>query len=218
VSRCRPTYKKRGQTPFALLAAAWLVAIFLAVYGPAVGEGLIADDYGWIVNGLPAADGDIIDPFTRNVGFYRPIVTLSFAANYKVSGLYAKPFGATNLALALACAALIGWLVRLHGLPDGFAVLAAGLWLFNFHGINMAVLWASGRTSLLLTVFSLLAAIAFVKRRTAPAALFCLLAMFSKEEAVILPALFSLWSLIDREAAEADLKVGATYLKRVGAT
>lgn len=176
-----------------LLAAVYLLAVFLAIYGPAAGQGLIADDYGWIVHGLSAVDGDVIDPFRHNVGFYRPLVTLSFAMNYALFELEPKPYGITNILLTLGCAALLVWLVRLHRLSFGFAVFAAALWLFNFHGINIALLWTSGRTALLLTVFALGAAIAFLKERTILAGLLSLMAMFSKEEAVALPVLFSCW-------------------------
>ena len=50
-----------------LLAAVYLLAVFLAIYGPAAGQGLIADDYAWIVHGLSAVDGNAIDPFRHNV-------------------------------------------------------------------------------------------------------------------------------------------------------
>ena len=34
------------------------------------------------------------------------------------------------------------------------SVAAAAIWIFNWHGINMATLWISGRTALLLTLFA----------------------------------------------------------------
>ena len=59
--------------------------------------------------------------------------------------------GVTNVALALVGAALVYGLARAFSLPWGAAAFAGSLWLLNFHGINMAVLWISGRTALLLT-------------------------------------------------------------------
>jgi hypothetical protein len=82
-------------------------------------------------------------------------------------------------------------------LPTAAALVASGAWAFNFHGINMAVLWISGRTALLATGFALLAAIAHLKGRGLLAAAFCLLAMLSKEEAVLLPMIAAAWSSID---------------------
>ena len=158
-----PSGRNRAIPTGLLLAAAYLLALFLAIYGPAAGQGFIADDYGWMVNALPAVNGDLVNPFLGNVGFYRPLVTLSFGVNYALFGLDAKPYGITNVLLALSCAGLLIWLVRLNRLNWGFALFAGALWLFNFHGINMAVLWTSGRTSLLLTAFALGAAIAFLK-------------------------------------------------------
>lgn len=42
------------------------------------------------------------------------------------------------------------------GLPVPAALLTAAVWSFNFHGINVAVLWISGRTSLLVVLFAIL--------------------------------------------------------------
>jgi hypothetical protein len=68
------------------------------------------------------------------------------------------------------------------------------VWALNFHGINMALLWISGRTALLLCVFSVAAVLASIGDRRWWAALWSFLAMLSKEEAVVLPAMLVLWS------------------------
>ena len=81
-------------------------------------------------------------------------------------------------------------------LPPSAALVAAGVWLFNFHAVNMAVLWLSGRTSLLVSLFSLAKAHAMLAGRPLMAGGLALLAMLSKEEAVALPALFSAWTLL----------------------
>ena len=46
-----------------------------------------------------------------------------------------------------------------------FALVAAGVWLFNFHAVNMAVLWLSGRTALLVSLFSIGSVHAMLGRR-----------------------------------------------------
>jgi hypothetical protein len=80
----------------------------------------------------------------------------------------------------------VAWVAALSRLPPAACLFAGALWLLNFHGINMAILWISGRTALLLTLFSVLAAAAALRGRPAAAAL-AFGAMLSKEEAVLLP-------------------------------
>jgi hypothetical protein len=77
----------------------------------------------------------------------------------------------------------------------GVAWLAAGVgafvWAINPHGIGMAVLWISGRTSLLLTLCSALSAIAFLRGWRLLGLLFFACALGSKEEAVVLPVIIT---------------------------
>jgi len=84
------------------------------------------------------------------------------------------------------------------GLSPRVAVLSAVLWGVNPHGVNMAVLWLSGRTALLLTLFSLLAAAAFVREMYGAAAVLLACALLSKEEAVALPFILLAWAWIRR--------------------
>ena len=105
------------------LAAAWLAvpfAVFLAVYAPAVGRGFISDDFRWIVESRIDRVADIPTIFSRHTGFYRPVVALTFAADYALFGNRPRGYGLTNLALALACAGLFA------ALPFGMGT--AGSW------------------------------------------------------------------------------------------
>ncbi|MEQ1575711.1 MAG: hypothetical protein ABL993_15840, partial [Vicinamibacterales bacterium] len=145
----------------------------------------------------PSSVGDVAAVFVRNVGFYRPLVSLSFAANYRVSGLNPFAYGLTNLALALLDAALLYALARRFTLPAGAALLGTAVWLFNFHGINMAILWLSGRTALLVCLFTLCTAHAWASRHRALAGMCCLCALFCKEEAVLVPAFFAAVAFLD---------------------
>jgi hypothetical protein len=169
------------------------IVVFLAVYAPLSGRGFISDDFGWIANSRVTSLSQIPELFERNTGFYRPIVAFTFAANYMASGMEPKAYGLTNLALALLCGALVYLLCRSFALPWGAAVFAGSLWLLNFHGINMAVLWISGRTSLLLTAAALASAICVVRRRIFTGSILLAIALFSKEEAVMLPAMLGAW-------------------------
>lgn len=168
-----------------------LAGIFLFIYVPDIGHGLVRDDFGWIRHSRLGDGRTLTDLLQANVGFYRPLVMVSFALDYAVWGV--RPFGyaLTNLMLAAANALLIFVLARRLALPASAAVVAAAVWALNFHGINVSLLWLSGRTALMVTLFALLAAIQFARRRSAMAAVFSLLAMLCKEEAVVWPALFS---------------------------
>jgi hypothetical protein len=178
-------------------AAAYLLALFLVIYAPTVGQGFVADDFGWISATRPSIGEATLNAFGHSTGFYRPLVSLSFAVNHEISGLNPRPYGLTNLMLLLGCAALVSWLATLAGLTPEFGLFAAGLFAFNPHGVDMAVLWVSGRTGLLLTLFSLGAAIAFLKRQPGLSAGLSFCALLSKEEAVALPVVFFLWALFE---------------------
>lgn len=71
---------------------------------------------------------------TDNVGFYRPVVSASVASNHAAAGLEPFAYGLTNFALLLAAAGLLFLLARRLELPHDAALLAAAVWVFNFHG------------------------------------------------------------------------------------
>lgn len=181
-----------------LIAVLPLAALAL-IYLPDLGHGFVKDDFAWIVGSRIAGWTQVAELFERHNGFYRPLVSLSFTLNERLFGLEPFAYGLTNFVLVLTAMAGIHLLARSLGLAAGAAALAASLWALNPHGIGGAILWISGRTSLLLIVFALAAAIALTRRHLALASFFCLLALFSKEEAVLLPAILLAWSGLETE-------------------
>lgn len=188
----------------------WCGLLLLAlavIYLPDLGRGFIKDDFVWIESNQARGAADLLAPFTSAPDFYRPLVALSFAANWRLFGAEPLGYGLTNLAFLLAGAAVLWSLAGALGLPRGAGLACSALWSLNFHGINMALLWISGRTSLLATLFSLLAARAFVRGAPGRAAVraggWALLAMLSKEEAVLLPFVLLAWAVL-RPADERD--------------
>jgi hypothetical protein len=169
------------------VCASILAAALLLVYLPDVGHGFLKDDFAWIHDSRSSGPGDLLRLFTIDNGFYRPLVGLSFAGNEWLFGLRPFAYGVTNLALLIACSALLWAMGRGLGMAAGTALLATAVWVFNPHGIPMSVLWISGRTSLLLTLCSLLAARSVLQARPVSATVFCLAALLSKEEAILLP-------------------------------
>jgi hypothetical protein len=175
------------------LAGLALCAALGLAYLPDLGHGFVKDDFMWIRSARIQSAGDAVGLFTQNVGFYRPIVAATFALDYALWGMEPLAYGITNLALLATGAWLLYLVARQLNVPTAAGALACALWVFNFHGINMAVLWISGRTSLLLSCTALAATLFVLRSRMMLGGLFCLLAMLSKEEAVVLPFLLGAW-------------------------
>ncbi len=177
-----------------------LLATLLAIYLPGLGHGFIKDDFVWIASNQMTRPADLIAPFTHAPDFYRPLVALSFAADWWLFGAEPLAYGLTNLAFLLAAAAALGSLAVALGMTRGSALVAAALWSLSFHGINMSLLWISGRTALLAVLFALLAARACVRGRAWQAAGWALLAMLSREDAVLLPFVLLAWAALPSPA------------------
>ena len=163
----------------------------------------MSDDFRWVRESQFSDVHGILRLFQQQNGFYRPLVAFSFGLNYLFAGARPYAYGATNLGLALLCAILIAVLCRRLRLSRGAAWFAAAVWLLNFHGMNMAVLWISGRTALIVIAAALAAAIALVSERPLASGLLAACALFSKEEAVVLPLMLVSWALLlgERETA-----------------
>ncbi|PYR13551.1 MAG: hypothetical protein DMF99_01050 [Acidobacteria bacterium] len=171
---------------------AWFVFV-LAVYCPDLGRGFVKDDFTWIraAKNALAQPSRILVP--SEPGFYRPLITTSFLLDYRIHRWRPRGYGWTNLGLYVACTFAVAALASAIGLPITAAIIAAFLWAVNPHGINMGVLWLSGRTSLCLTLFSIGAAWAFAQHKFVWGAVFIGCALGSKEEAVALPFVLLVW-------------------------
>jgi hypothetical protein len=176
-----------------LLAAGVLCAAFLVIYLPDIGHGFLKDDFVWILSSRAADLSDAVGLFKANVGFYRPLVSLTFAADYGIWGMRPFGYGLTNLAVFSGCVVLLYALARRFTLSPPAALLTVAVWAFNFHGVNMALLWLSGRTSLLVTFFCLSTTHAVLMGAPLAAGVLCLAALLSKEEATLLPLLISVY-------------------------
>jgi hypothetical protein len=172
--------------------------VFAGVYLAAAGHGFIKDDFAWILQSRVRDTGDLAGLFVTDNGFYRPMVALTFTVNDWMFGAAPRGYGVTNVLLALLCGASIYMLARAFALSRGAAIMAAALWLLNLQGIRMAALWTSGRTALVLTLAATMAATAVVRGRLGPAVAWTLVALFAKEEAVLLPAILFGWLLVLR--------------------
>lgn len=174
-----------------LLASAALLVILLTIYLPDIGHGFLRDDFRWINEGRAENVSQLLDLFQTNVGFYRPLVSVSFAVDYAIWDLNAFGYAITNLLLLIADAVLVAALALRLGLPRAAAVVAAGVFVFNFHGVNMALLWLSGRTSLLALCFALLSVHAVLRGWGMAAGVAFLAALLAKEEVILLPVVMT---------------------------
>jgi hypothetical protein len=199
-----PTWKVRILLTFSLLTSnfrltlLWLFACLLLIYAGDIGRGFIADDFGWIYFSRIRSAADAWTLLVEGApGFYRPLVALSFGVNERLFGLSPMAFAVTNLCMACAIMMGIVLLATRLGFPAVGGVFAAALWSLNFHGIGMALMWVSGRTSLLATLFAVFGAVAFVTGRSVVAGWLTFGALLSKEEPVLLPVIFALWRWVD---------------------
>jgi tetratricopeptide (TPR) repeat protein len=212
----------RTRAGMAVVLAA--VALFSAVlYLPATRHDFVWDDDSLIANNSLLAHSRPADIFARGfwagspehgagpgASYYRPLVTLSFWLDLKVSHADPHWFHLVNLILyALAAAAIT--LVLWELLHSGVWALLGGL-LFAAHPSHVeSVAFVSGRTDIMLTLFTGIAAFALLRSfrkhnrwwwLLVLAAFGC--ALLSKETAVLFPLLVAL----------APLLVGVRYDRR----
>jgi len=191
-----------------LLAFAGLVLI-LSAYGCDAGHGFVKDDFGWILSSR-----DLSNLLNAPTGFFRPVVSFSFALDHALFGLRPFGYGLTNLGLLLSCTALITGMLTAMGARREVALASAMVWALNFQGINMAVLWISGRTALLLTLWSVACAWTWTRGARLASAGFAALAMLSKEEGFVLPAVLTLWAFIDQARMKDDARIWSGIWRR----
>jgi hypothetical protein len=200
-----PTRQVPDSTTLIGVAAIVMLMVIAAVYLPDIGRGFVKDDFGWIREARVARvdPARLVQP--SHPGFYRPLVTATFVLDYVLYGVNARGYGFTNLALYLACIVAIWALVREAGPSPAAAAVGAFAWALNPHGINMALVWLSGRTSLLLTLCAVLSARAFLRRQRVSGSLLLFGALLAKEEATILPFMLLAWLLALRHERGRDL-------------
>ena len=191
---------RNGSRALVAAACAAPFIVFFGVYLPAAGHGFISDDFGWLLHNRISTPSDLWRIVRSDNGFYRPVVALSFAANYLTSGLNARAYGLTNVALATLCGVSVYLLCRALNLPRGAATFASALWLLNLHGVNMSILWISGRTALLATAAAASCAAALLSGRHLLATMLLTVAVFSREDAALLPLVGAMWLYVLQRA------------------
>ncbi|MEX1183637.1 MAG: hypothetical protein WEF86_10420 [Gemmatimonadota bacterium] len=188
-------------------AAALLVfAAALLLYLPAVRNGFAYDDHMIVrinesVHDLSNAHRLFTQPYwpVEDLGLYRPLVLLGFAVDWAISGGSPGWFHFVNALWNAAASALV-FLFLISFVHVPVAALAA--LVFAAHPVHVeAVANIVGRAEVMAAVFSLVALVTWVRSdpdRPLPPArlglvLTCyVLALLSKENAIMLPALLAL--------------------------
>lgn len=187
-----------------------------AAYAMTIPYQLVWDDPGIVqyvarvarargVSGLASAEFLLDAEGRERLGYYRPVVLLSFHLDALISRAGFPTYHLTNVLLHTANSGLV-FLLFAALLPSTPAA-AFGALLFALHPVHVeSVAFVSGRTDLWAALFVLLAALVWargpetVATRTfaAPAASGCclLLGILAKETALVAPAVFLVWDAL----------------------
>jgi hypothetical protein len=184
-------------------ALAVAAALAVVVYLPSLGNGFALDDTGDIVentavHGLANGLDIVTSPYRGRVPAgrspYRPVTSLSYALSWSMGSGSPLPFHMFNGAVHATNTALVTTLLSTLGAIPLLALLGGAL--FAVHPVHAeAVANSVGRGDALMTLFVLLAALAYVSRFRSEwvrGGLVCvayMMALGSKENGVVLPAL-----------------------------
>ncbi len=187
------------------------VIITFVVYYDSFNNSFIWDDFSFIVNNKAIRNLDIkgvISYFTDrdtssnskglSADIYRPLVTTSFAIDYRLWGLNPRLYHIENTALHLFNVLLVFILAQLIFSSSEAAFIAS--LIFGIHPVQTeAVTWIAGRSNVLFLFFYLAALITHIKASRKSGFGFALilftLGLFAKEMAITLPIVMLLCDL-----------------------
>ena len=188
-----------------------LIFLFSAlIYCNSLGGAFIWDDHAFVetnpaIRSLANVRYFFIDPATTAMGelardVYRPITTLSYAADFFLWGFTSFGYHLTNVVLHSFNGILVFLLLSIM-FGDFLFALVASL-IFVSHPVQTEVVsWISGRSSVLFMFFYLTSLIFYIKARGSEkifylySIIFFCLSLFSKEMAITLPLVLILYDL-----------------------
>ncbi len=193
---------------FLALASSLCVGATFLLFGAALGEFFILDDFVWLQCAHDTVNNEASHIFTRHINFFfRPVVHALFGLLYALAGPDPALFHGATLVLHGLAAALLGLLAReLSGGATWRGLLASLTFVLIHPAYGEAMVWVSAASEPLVAIFSLLAALTWLRAlssenpRRGPwlylAYLSALLALCSKESAVTLWPLLILMQLV----------------------
>jgi hypothetical protein len=152
------------------------------------------------------------------IKYFRPLLHLSYALDWKVGSGNPAVFHATNLVLAMCATWLVASSIGRWTRLPGWACLMALLWAWH-PTKSESVSWISGRTDLLVTIFILIVCRARAMRADSPRASWgieivaTVLAYASKETAILLPLFLCIESWSKQRHPALTPQVVVTMLK-----
>ncbi|MFH1715412.1 MAG: tetratricopeptide repeat protein [Elusimicrobiota bacterium] len=193
---------------FYLFVPLMLIAVILICYTHTLKFPFLWDDEVIIVQNPAVQDADAVRYIFKTTlfggkadqgTFYRPLHVLSYIMDYKISALNTISYHITNTALHTGIVLLIWFLLQLVGIKKKIAFVTA--FIFAAHPINTeAVIYISDRGDLLFTFFSLCSIYSFIKGSSGKkigyiiSVVTFLIALFSKETAVVVPFILAVYS------------------------
>ncbi len=224
---CDLASKAAHQIPnrLATIPVLLILGVVLAGNLNALSAGFVWDDWTLIANNSAIRHWDTLPTvFTQTflASYYRPVVMLSFALERAIWGL--RPFGfhLTNLLLHGANSILVFAILKRVSRNADAAFL--GALLFAAHPAHKGVVNIADRTGMLSAFFYLGALTLYIGYRNSgnskkawlrygAAVVFCALALFSKEEALTLPAIIILtdWFLFPEKLRRSWTRSAALY-------
>jgi len=193
-----------------------LAAVSLLVYANTLRNSFVFDDEEYIFRNRPvtalSVTGLLRPEKFNNV--FRPVSMATFAFNWAVGHAHPWGYHLFNILLHMAVTLLLYLVLRklVERLPEGGTIAFAAALLFAVHPIHTeAVAWITGRSELLASGFLLLAWLFHLEDQPLPALLCFLLALLSKESAVVLVPL-----LVLGDYARGKLKPLKQYLGIAG--
>jgi tetratricopeptide (TPR) repeat protein len=195
------------------VAQLWLALLTLAVYGQSLTYEFVYEDRRSVLHdSIIESWSKVPQYFTRDLSiqngsnFYRPFTTLYFRVMNSMFGIGTVGWHAGSVLLHVLCVLLVFALARQLLRSRSTAFFAAALYAVHPTHVE-AVTWISAVGDPLMTVFVLAAAVAFLRWRhgESPAWLAASLAagaaaLLTKDGAVVMPALLSVFVLLPHAA------------------
>ena len=188
-----------------ILALILSVSVSFAIFGNGISGDFVFDDVTVIQNRGDLTNPDnffnlFISPYHQNspkTGLFRPLTMASYSLNHLIFGSSPVSFHVVNIIIHALNSALVFWLIRYFYKSDPVPWIA--FLLFLSHPIHTeAVTSIVGRAELLAFFWALATALLFLKGKRVLAGVSFLLALMSKEVAVMVwpILLFIEWSVL----------------------
>lgn len=174
-----------------------LIPLVAAVYLPSLGNDFVYDDKGMIVaEPRPRGLADIVrvfgEPHVSGLPYYRPVMRASYLTQKALHGDVPEAFRAVNIAVMGAVALLAAALLRSRGFGVRRTPAALAAALFVLHPVASSCVYPIlGRDTALAGALVLAATVAWLRGHRAAATAAFAVAIFAKEQSVMVPLLFA---------------------------